>query len=160
MRTHFAYYTPRMLTNLCLPLRSSLEEIRNHNHRIWRPDPNSTLWLNDVRMRVVCFCCCCEITCLFCPLCSHFRGTFLSLGLIVTCAFRSSLLLAFILFSLHCAKQVRVGEVGGHTLGLFGGLFGPRGRSILGHGYYGAFHRWVRTDEDDGTCILVCVFLS
>ena len=32
-------------------------------------------------------------------------------------------------------EHVRVGEVGGNTLGLYGGLFGPTGKSILAHGF-------------------------
>jgi hypothetical protein len=39
--------------------------------------------------------------------------------------------------------QVRVGEVGGNTLGLYGGLFSPDGSSILAHGYQGALHQWI-----------------
>ena len=37
-----------------------------------------------------------------------------------------------------------MGEVGGNTLGLYGGIFGPRGDLILAHGYQGAFHLWKR----------------
>ena len=37
-----------------------------------------------------------------------------------------------------------MGEVGGNTLGLYGGVFGPRGDLILAHGYQGAFHLWKR----------------
>ncbi|XP_078357797.1 elongator complex protein 2-like isoform X6 [Oculina patagonica] len=39
-------------------------------------------------------------------------------------------------------EKVRVGEVGGTTLGFYGGVFSPDGQSILGHGYQGAFHLW------------------
>jgi WD40 repeat protein len=39
-------------------------------------------------------------------------------------------------------NEVRVGEVGGHTLGFAGGLFGPRGAALLAHGCNGAFHLW------------------
>ncbi|KAI8793258.1 elongator complex protein 2 [Biomphalaria glabrata] len=39
-------------------------------------------------------------------------------------------------------EQVRVGDVGGNTLGFFGGLFSPCGLSILAHGYQGAFNQW------------------
>ncbi|XP_035827698.1 elongator complex protein 2 [Aplysia californica] len=39
-------------------------------------------------------------------------------------------------------EQVRVGDVGGNTLGFFGGLFSPCGQSILAHGYQGAFNQW------------------
>lgn len=38
--------------------------------------------------------------------------------------------------------KVRVGEVGGNTLGFYGGFFGPDGKTILGHSYHGAFHLW------------------
>ncbi|GFR97899.1 elongator complex protein 2 [Elysia marginata] len=43
-------------------------------------------------------------------------------------------------------EEVRVGDVGGNTLGLFGGLFSPCGQSILGHGYQGAFNQWTYDD--------------
>lgn len=39
-------------------------------------------------------------------------------------------------------NEVRVGERGGNTLGFYGGLFSPDGKSVLGHGYNGAFHLW------------------
>ncbi|KAK5645145.1 hypothetical protein RI129_006445 [Pyrocoelia pectoralis] len=39
-------------------------------------------------------------------------------------------------------EKVRVGEVGGNTLGFYGGMFGPDGNTILAHGYHGAFHIW------------------
>ena len=39
-------------------------------------------------------------------------------------------------------ESARVGEVGGGTLGFYGGLFGPRGDFIIAHGYQGAFHIW------------------
>ncbi|KAK7508595.1 hypothetical protein BaRGS_00000161 [Batillaria attramentaria] len=44
-------------------------------------------------------------------------------------------------------EQVRVGEVGGNTLGFYGGLFSPHGNSILAHGYQGALHQWTRSKE-------------
>ncbi|XP_076460767.1 elongator complex protein 2-like isoform X2 [Babylonia areolata] len=44
-------------------------------------------------------------------------------------------------------EQVRVGEVGGNTLGLFGGLFSPQGDSILAHGYHGALHQWIHNKD-------------
>ncbi|GAB1600873.1 elongator complex protein 2-like [Argonauta hians] len=40
-------------------------------------------------------------------------------------------------------EEVRVGEVGGNTLGFYGGLFSPLGDSILAHGYQGALHQWI-----------------
>ncbi|XP_070565909.1 elongator complex protein 2-like [Ptychodera flava] len=45
--------------------------------------------------------------------------------------------------------QVRVGEVGGNTLGLYGCQISPDGLSILGHGYQGAFHLWQCAKTDD-----------
>eukprot|EP01087_Luapelamoeba_hula_P017861 TRINITY_DN5671_c0_g1_i1.p1 TRINITY_DN5671_c0_g1~~TRINITY_DN5671_c0_g1_i1.p1 ORF type:complete len:856 (-),score=120.02 TRINITY_DN5671_c0_g1_i1:78-2645(-) len=39
-------------------------------------------------------------------------------------------------------NKVRVGEIGGNTLGFFGGLWGPAGEFILAHGHNGAFHLW------------------
>ncbi|XP_060597873.1 elongator complex protein 2-like [Ruditapes philippinarum] len=46
-------------------------------------------------------------------------------------------------------EQMRVGEVGGNTLGLYGGMFGCHGDAILAHGYQGAFHQWARNKELD-----------
>ena len=51
----------------------------------------------------------------------------------------------------HSMTQVRVGEVGGNTLGLYGGVFGPRGDLILAHGYQGAFHLWKRSTSSSST---------
>lgn len=39
-------------------------------------------------------------------------------------------------------EKVRVGEVGGNSLGFYGGKFAPNGDSIFGHGYQGTFHIW------------------
>ncbi|CAI9721363.1 complex 2-like [Octopus vulgaris] len=44
-------------------------------------------------------------------------------------------------------EEVRVGEVGGNTLGFYGGLFSPCGDSILAHGYQGALHQWTFNKE-------------
>ncbi|KAK2720771.1 elongator complex protein 2-like isoform X2 [Artemia franciscana] len=44
------------------------------------------------------------------------------------------------------ADCVRVGEVGGNTLGFLGCTFSPDGCIILAHGFQGAFHMW-RLDE-------------
>ncbi|XP_072041091.1 elongator complex protein 2-like [Amphiura filiformis] len=40
--------------------------------------------------------------------------------------------------------QVRVGEVGGNTLGLYGCQFSPDGMSIMAHGFQGAIHLWTK----------------
>ena len=42
-------------------------------------------------------------------------------------------------------NEMRVGELGGITLGFYGGLFSPNGDRILAHGYNGAFHSWERS---------------
>ncbi|BFG04087.1 probable elongator complex protein 2 [Drosophila madeirensis] len=39
-------------------------------------------------------------------------------------------------------EQVRVGEVGGNSMGFFGGKFSTDGRSIMAHSYQGGFHIW------------------
>ena len=39
-------------------------------------------------------------------------------------------------------EHMRVGEMGGNTLGYYGARFGPLGNSILGHSYLGGFHMW------------------
>jgi len=52
--------------------------------------------------------------------------------------------------------QVRVGEVGGNTLGLYGAIFSPLGNQILSHGYQGAFHLW-RSVSNHGS--KVCYFI-
>ena len=44
-------------------------------------------------------------------------------------------------------SQVRVGEVGGNSLGFYGCAFSPDGRSILAHGYQGALQLWSRNEE-------------
>ena len=46
-------------------------------------------------------------------------------------------------------NEVRVGELGGNTLGFYGGLFSPNGDYILAHGYNGAFHLWSKPKNDD-----------
>ncbi|RZB40823.1 elongator complex protein 2 [Asbolus verrucosus] len=44
-------------------------------------------------------------------------------------------------------EKIRVGEVGGNTLGFYGGVFSPDGESILAHSYHGAFHIWNNQEE-------------
>lgn len=45
-------------------------------------------------------------------------------------------------------EKIRVGDVGGNSLGFFGGKFSPNGKSILGHGFQGSFHIWNQSHED------------
>ncbi|KAF9908681.1 Elongator subunit elp2 [Linnemannia zychae] len=47
-------------------------------------------------------------------------------------------------------NNTQVGEVGGNTIGFFGGLFGPDGRWILAYGYNGAFHIWKNEGNEIG----------
>ncbi|XP_051948383.1 elongator complex protein 2-like isoform X2 [Xyrauchen texanus] len=46
-------------------------------------------------------------------------------------------------------EQVRVGEVGGNTLGFYGCQMSPDGSMILAHAFHGALHLWHR-DGDQG----------
>ncbi|CAG8580109.1 9871_t:CDS:10 [Paraglomus occultum] len=46
-------------------------------------------------------------------------------------------------------NSVRVGEIGGYALGLYGGLFAPDGKHILAHGHTGAFHLWKMITENE-----------
>ena len=58
--------------------------------------------------------------------------------------------------------QVRVGEVGGTTLGFYGGVFSPDGLAILGHGYQGAFHLWnnLSSEVNNGQLLIkLCVYV-
>ncbi|KAG0347830.1 Elongator subunit elp2 [Podila humilis] len=47
-------------------------------------------------------------------------------------------------------NSTQVGEVGGNTIGFYGGLFGPDGRWILAYGYNGAFHIWKNEGNEIG----------
>ncbi|KAF2896230.1 hypothetical protein ILUMI_09946 [Ignelater luminosus] len=46
-------------------------------------------------------------------------------------------------------ESIRVGEVGGNTLGFYGGMFGPNGTSIMAYGYLGSFHIWNLSKDTD-----------
>lgn len=54
--------------------------------------------------------------------------------------------------------QVRVGDVGGNSLGLYGAVFAPDGNYILAHGYQGSFHLWKKLSS--GMCRLICLLGS
>lgn len=47
------------------------------------------------------------------------------------------------------AEKVRVGEVGGNTLGFYGGKFRKSGKSIVGHSFQGSFHIWHQNEENE-----------
>ncbi|VVC32544.1 Hypothetical protein CINCED_3A022921 [Cinara cedri] len=42
---------------------------------------------------------------------------------------------------------IRLGEVGGNTLGFYGGKFSPDGNCILAQGYNGSFHLWKKHSD-------------
>ncbi|KAG5678159.1 hypothetical protein PVAND_007854 [Polypedilum vanderplanki] len=46
-------------------------------------------------------------------------------------------------------EKVRVGEVGGNTLGFYGGKFSSNGKSIIGHGFQGSLHLWHQNKDND-----------
>lgn len=48
-------------------------------------------------------------------------------------------------------EKVRVGDVGGNSLGFYGGKFSPNGKSIMGHGFQGSFHIWHQSPDDDSS---------
>lgn len=45
------------------------------------------------------------------------------------------------------SEKVRVGEVGGNSLGFYGCKFSSNGLNILAHGYQGSFHIWEYSDD-------------
>ncbi|XP_041932594.1 elongator complex protein 2 isoform X1 [Alosa sapidissima] len=47
-------------------------------------------------------------------------------------------------------EQVRVGEVGGNTLGFYGCQMSPDGSMILAHAFHGALHLWHRNHSQEG----------
>uniref|UniRef100_A0A4W3JHQ8 Elongator complex protein 2 n=1 Tax=Callorhinchus milii TaxID=7868 RepID=A0A4W3JHQ8_CALMI len=47
-------------------------------------------------------------------------------------------------------EQVRVGEVGGNTLGFYGCQFSPDGSMILAHAFNGALHIWCQNQSKKG----------
>ncbi|XP_061752984.1 elongator complex protein 2 isoform X2 [Nerophis ophidion] len=47
-------------------------------------------------------------------------------------------------------EQVRVGEVGGNTLGFYGCQMSPDGAQILAHAFHGALHLWCKDQQEDG----------
>ncbi|KAG7254162.1 hypothetical protein CRUP_007735, partial [Coryphaenoides rupestris] len=47
-------------------------------------------------------------------------------------------------------EQVRVGEVGGNTLGFYGCQMAPDGSMIVAHAFHGALHLWSRGPDREG----------
>lgn len=47
-------------------------------------------------------------------------------------------------------EQVRVGEVGGNTLGFYGCQMSPDGSLIVAHAFHGALHLWCKDQDSEG----------
>ncbi|KAK5855175.1 hypothetical protein PBY51_005306 [Eleginops maclovinus] len=47
-------------------------------------------------------------------------------------------------------EQVRVGEVGGNTLGFYGCQMSPDGSMIVAHAFHGALHLWCKDQDEEG----------
>ncbi|XP_068558639.1 elongator complex protein 2 isoform X2 [Cebidichthys violaceus] len=47
-------------------------------------------------------------------------------------------------------EQVRVGEVGGNTLGFYGCQMSPDGSMIVAHAFHGALHLWCKEKDKEG----------
>lgn len=47
-------------------------------------------------------------------------------------------------------ESVRVGEVGGASLGFYGGKFAPDGKAFIGHGFQGSLHLWQQDAANGG----------
>ncbi|XP_040044705.2 elongator complex protein 2 isoform X1 [Gasterosteus aculeatus] len=47
-------------------------------------------------------------------------------------------------------EQVRVGEVGGNTLGFYGCQMSPDGSMIVAHAFHGALHLWCKEQDKEG----------
>lgn len=46
-------------------------------------------------------------------------------------------------------EKIRVGDVGGNSLGFYGAKFNPKGKSIVGHGFQGSLHLWKESEDND-----------
>lgn len=46
-------------------------------------------------------------------------------------------------------EQVRMGDVGGNSLGFYGCKFAPDGEGVIAHGFQGTIHRWGYSCKDD-----------
>ncbi|CAO1304756.1 unnamed protein product [Diamesa tonsa] len=47
------------------------------------------------------------------------------------------------------SEKVRVGEVGGNSLGFYGAKFRSNGKSIIGLGFQGSFHLWSQNSDNE-----------
>lgn len=62
-------------------------------------------------------------------------------------------------FSFFSFNQVRVGEVGGNTLGFYGCQMSPDGSMIVAHAFHGALHLWCK-DQDKEVRVTTSVILN
>ena len=46
-------------------------------------------------------------------------------------------------------EKIRVGDVGGNSLGFYGAKFHPSGKSIIGHGFQGSLHLWHQSESNE-----------
>lgn len=46
-------------------------------------------------------------------------------------------------------EKLRVGDVGGNSLGFYGAKFNSSGNSVIGHGFQGSLHLWHQNAKDD-----------
>lgn len=46
-------------------------------------------------------------------------------------------------------EKIRVGDVGGNSLGFYGGKFHLSGKSFVGHGFQGSLHVWRQSSSDE-----------
>ncbi len=67
-----------------------------------------------------------------------------------------SVLCVFVFF---LSLQVRVGEVGGNTLGFYGCQISPDGSMIVAHAFHGALHLWCK-DQDKEVKVMASVTIS
>lgn len=52
---------------------------------------------------------------------------------------------------------MRVGEVGGNTLGFFDCQFSPDGSMIVAHAFHGALHLWKQTTVNKVCFIIITI---
>lgn len=48
---------------------------------------------------------------------------------------------------------MRVGEVGGNTLGFYGCQMSPDGSMVLAHAFHGALHLWAKDQDNEVTYV-------
>lgn len=58
------------------------------------------------------------------------------------------------------SRQVRVGEVGGNTLGFYGCQMSADGSMILAHAFHGALHLWCKDLDKEVSAIDVVIILK